>query len=635
MKKSIILKASLLMGVVAAFSSCKEEKIVGVDPNMIPHASDYAIKVEVDQEINQYTISLTDLTGNPAVGVYPVWAIYTKANPVRSTRPVVQDIVALAGDYDVEVKVGNHHGVSDGVQTATIHIENTIVDFGPYMSPLTEGGTKSWRIASHEQGHLGCGSPGTDGLDWWSAAPNDKAAWGVYENRMRFTDNGGSDTGLYTYDPGASGTIYVNTGITNLPPYSDYNTNDGQDYCAPAPLQENVPFTFSVEGTDFYLSMPAGTLVPYLPNVELYNEPKFKINSINRNKIELTCDNGGIAWHYIICPEDYDDDSVFKGFKYDSEFNLWKDAPIVLNSTFFAGGDDWHGVETPEIELSNERLFLHTPEDMGYQQWQGQVAIRTGLTLSSDVSYDFSMWLNAPVDSRVTVKLTHVDNDAVFISDGQKAFSAGGSCYYFSDVQGFDGELMVVFDFGGYPDTDFEITNIVLKDHANDDGTKLPSDDPVSWVDVDSEDNLMTTCNYYLTYWYAPNWAQIDDPETVIDGNSFTLDLPYATSEQWQAQFAIHTDIKTSADKHYDFRMTIASNKDIKGVTFKVTEDGDDNKFYMSDQVPAIAYDEVTYQWVNMPGIDIDPVNIFFDFGGNPDGTVVTVKDIIFQEHRE
>ena len=281
MKKSNILKASLLMGVMISVSSCKEETINFVDASRIPQASDYNIKVEVDQEINKYTLSLTDASGAPAKGVYPVWKIYTKNTPILSTRPEYSDIIAAAGDYEVEVQVGNHNGVSDGVKTATIHIDNTIMDFSPYIMFMTNNESKTWHIANELQGHLGCGESGTDGLNWWSASPNDKKDWGVYDNLMTFTDNGGSGTGLYTYDPGASGTIYVNTGIENLPPYSDYNTLDGIDYVAPAPLQENVPFTLTVEGTDLFLVFPAGTLMGYLPNVELYNEPKFKVNDMN------------------------------------------------------------------------------------------------------------------------------------------------------------------------------------------------------------------------------------------------------------------------------------------------------------------------------------------------------------------
>ena len=55
----------------------------------------------------------------------------------------------------------------------------------------------------------------------------------------------------------------------------------------------------------------------------------------------------------------------------------------------------------------------------------------------------------------------------------------------------------------------------------------------------------------------------------------------------------------------------------------------------MADRVEVPAYDEVTYKWVNLPGQDIDKLSVVLDFGGNPAGTEVTVKDIIIQEHRD
>lgn len=642
MKKSYIIKASLLAGVMVAVSSCKEETINFIDPNGVPQASDYNIKVDVNQETNQYTLRLTDASGADAKGVYPVWRIYTRNNPVMSTRPVYSDIIAAAGDYDVEVQVANHNGVSDGVKTASIHIENTIMDFGPYIMFLTNNEAKTWHIANELQGHLGCGEPGTDGLNWWSASPNDKKDWGVYDNLMTFTDNGVGNGGLYTYDPGASGTIYVNTGITDLSPYSDYNTNDGNDYCAPAPLQENVPFTFAVEGTDLFLVLPQGTLMGYLPNVELYNEPKFKINDINRNKIEMTCDNGGIAWHYILVPN-VEPEPQFTGFVYDSPFNLWKDAPVSLASVYFADSN-WGGLaEEPVVEISNERVFVHTPAGMGSDQWQGQVHINTGIVIESGKNYDFSMWLNAPVDCSITVK-PHPDGDdnTFFVADKQK-FSAYGSCYYFSDLPGFDtNNLVLTLDFAGYPDTDFEITNVVLKDHANDDGTVLPSETPepeikVSWVDVNSPDNLWNGATITnITSWTSPSdWSgSTPEPEITQNGNSFTLKYTEAPGgDQWQAQLGLETNLSFSADVVYDFRVTINPTCDIKGVTVKPT-DFTDNSFWSADRHDVIAYEDNVIELVGVSA-DMPDFKIVFDFAGVQENATVVVKDIIIQEHRE
>ena len=651
MKKNNIIKTSLLCGVLVAVASCKEENYYIMDPNGVPQASDYNIKVQVDDATNQVTLSLTDAAGNDAKGVYPVWKVYTKSNPVISTRPVYTDIVAAPGDYEVEMQVGNRNGLSDGVRTATFHIENQLADFSSYIRIFTDGESKVWQMAANEPAHLACGEPGTDGTGWWSAQPYEKSDFGIYDNHMIFADNGSTDGGLYTFDPGTAGTVYINTGITNLPPYSDYWQDS--DYCAPVDKQEDRAFSFSVEGVDFFLNLPEGTFLAYLPNVDQYNTPKWKINSFNRNKIELTCSNSDIAWHYILQPEGADaGDKPFEGFKYDSEFNLWKDAPLTLAQTWFADAG-WNEIASPDVELSNERIFLHTPAGMGNDQWQGQVKIYTGITVSADKTYDFSMCLNAPVDCDITVK-PHLDgDDGVFFVADKQHFEAGGSYYYFSDVPGFDGVVELVLDFGGYPDTDFEITKIVLKDHANDDGTVLPTEKPedpadenVDWVDVDSPANLYNQIagDAEVHFWYAPGWNQIADPELTREGNkSFSFTLPEATSDQWQAQFNYKTGITIDPEKFYDVKCTVVCSQDFNGVTFKLTHeqlkaDGSGETEDIGELVLAReaveAFEEHTFKFVNKPGIATDNLKVVFDFGGNPANTNVIIKDIVIQEHQ-
>lgn len=634
--KSYILRPVAITGMLLALAACSEEAIDGVSKNGLPQAGDYNIVVTVDQETNQYTLNID----NP-VGVFPVWKIYLKDTPTISTRNGYSGIIVAAGDYEVEMQVGNRNGISEGVKTATIHIENTKIDYTPYIRNLTDGSSKEWHIAGDLPAHLGCGESGSDGLNWWSANPGDKESMGVYANKMIFAMDENQNGGLYTYDPGESGTIYVNTGITDLSPYSDYNTNDGQDYCAPADVQANVPFQLSADGTDLVLTLPKGTLFGYLPNMEFYNEPKFKVNSISKSKVELTCDNGAIAWHYILAPFEAPE-PVFSGYKYDSEFNLWKDATLGLSTWFADGG--WGEISAPEIDLSNELISFTAPDGMGNDQWQGQVHISTDIMISAAETYDFSMFVNAPVDTQITVKPhPEGDDDTYFVADKQ-SFAADGSCYYFSDLPGFDGKLVLTLDVAGNPGVAFEISNIVIKKHSDDDGTVLPTPEdpepevPVTWVDVDSDDNLFKGCTYTNTFWYAPGWAQISDPELTVEGNSWTLSLPEATTDQWQAQFAFATDIATSADKSYDFRVTFYSTTDLPGVTFKCVLAGggdNDNVFYMADRVAVEAYEDMTFKWVNLPGMDINPMNIVLDFGGNPAGTEVTVKDIIIQEHRD
>jgi hypothetical protein len=93
----------------------------------------------------------------------------------------------------------------------------------------------------------------------------------------------------------------------------------------------------------------------------------------------------------------------------------------------------------------------------------------------------------------------------------------------------------------------------------------------------------------------------------------------------------------SSAAKTYDFQCVLTSNQDHPGVTIKLVLSGggdNDNIFYFADRHPLKADEEYVYRMADMPGIDMDKISLFFDFGGNAAGTEVNVRDVLFQEHR-
>ena len=207
----------LIAGVMTA---CSPEEYDGLNESGVPQASAFAgnIKATVDQSLNQVTLELAD-----AKGLFPYWEIELPNGKIeRSTLNPYTKIYTNSGDYNVKVRVGNRDGLSDGTYETTLHIDNSIFDFGKYYTLMSK---ESWHIANNEKGHMGCGEPGTEGLNWWSANENDKSDWGVYDNDLTFTaDN------KYTFTPGEHGTIFVNTGCSI---FAEYNTNDGNDFNVP------------------------------------------------------------------------------------------------------------------------------------------------------------------------------------------------------------------------------------------------------------------------------------------------------------------------------------------------------------------------------------------------------------------
>lgn len=107
-----------------------------------PLADEIDAVITVDQSSNQVTFKLN----NP--GYYPIWKIEKSAGKyTQSTVNGYTDLITMAGTYNVEVQMGNRNGVCQGSKSYTFTIENSIIDWGPYMAMLTNNATKRWEMA--------------------------------------------------------------------------------------------------------------------------------------------------------------------------------------------------------------------------------------------------------------------------------------------------------------------------------------------------------------------------------------------------------------------------------------------------------------------------------------------------------
>ena len=134
--------------------------------------------------------------------------------------------------------------------------------------------------------------------------------------------------------------------------------------------------------------------------------------------------------------------------------------------------------------------------------------------------------------------------------------------------------------------------------------------------DANSDYNMWKGITPSMEFWYAPGWTQIADPGFVDAGNDYTIDLPQATTDQWQAQVKFHTDLTTSASSNYDFSAIFNSDKDLNGATVKLVLDGDDGVFYFTDRINLKAGEDYIFWKSDMPGIDMNKVMLVLDFGG-------------------
>lgn len=629
-----------MAGTAVIMTGCASEYINEPHQSGIPQASDYQIGISVD-DLNNVELNILDKNGNKAVGVYPVWYVNESTRP--STSLTYRDLITVAGDYPVEMKVGNSNGVSEGSVTGTIVITKTIFDFQPYMRGLTNGSTKEWAVDGTKDGNMGCGPDGGNPTGWWNGAPGDKEQEGVYDNILIFGDNGSETSGTYTFDPGTAGTFYVNTGVHSLPGYTVNNPDDGQDFRVDCGVV-STGFTLSAEGASLYLILPANTPFPYVPDEAAFANPKYRIASFSRNEITLVQDLNGISWQYIIAPKaDAVQDVTTTGFKYDFEHNLWKDAEITLGSTWFADGNWSELPQQPEVTITPEKgIKFHTPAEMGNEQWQGQVHINTNIEVHSDITYDFSCNINVPKAGPVTVKVQKDGDDNTYMIADRVDVEPDGAIRWFADVPGFDGTLKIAFDFGGLGEADVEINNIVFKEHQYDDGTIIPA--AAMAPTISDADNIFAgfKVDKYSTWFADSNWsdAAIIQPEIVFYEDGYSFIVPEGIgSDQWQGQVHVWTNVETSADNKYDFMLTLESDNDIKGVTIKIQKgdglgedpDTDDNTFIALDRVNVEGGTPYLYFFKAKQGIDTRHLQVCMDYAGAPAKSNITVSQIKMQ----
>ena len=641
------------MGALAAgvmMTACSPEKFDGADPNGIPSVSGVDFSINVDQETNQMIANYT-----PQPGTYPIWIIngntYSTLQEVGFQNPE-------AGTYTIDMKLGNRNGFSQGVISKTFTFNETKIDYSADFRRICD---KEWRIANKEQGHLGCGPAGTAATEWWSAAPNDKKDFGVYDDRITFTATtrkGGS----YTYNAGADGNTYVNKGVTK------WNTqNDNADVDV-AVGNQTSSWSFEIydwedaEGNvtkQTYIQLADNTAFPYISSDAQYENPKFRIETLTATKLVLVYDapDRGIAWRYILTSAPDERLVEEQGFDANSDFNLWKG--ITPNATFYFN-PGWGTERTGEMEAGytgGNNDYTVTVPDACSDRWQAQFHLHTDLNLKAGTNYDFSVIFNADKDiDGVTVKLTdEADADAI-IDVADVNLKAGQDIVFWqSDIAGKDlSKVKLVFDFGHATGaTKINVSNVVIKDHANDDGTIVKEGgdtpdapkmdwDPASganlWKAVEAGDAFKGTST-----WFANDgWSTLDtQPEIVHKDGVWEFVAPGGVgSSQWQGQLKIFTTIPASKAKKYNFYCVVESDMDIPGVTIKLTQSDesesnkhDDNFFFdgrhdVKADVPMVYKAEAA----ELSKADAHELTLVYDFGGAPEGAHVKISKIYLEE---
>lgn len=283
---------------------CTPEVLVP-DQNKLPEVSELEVVITPDQTTNFVTFSIKNATG-----IVPMWIFGSEKIDGMDNKKyayVGNDIVLRirdAGLHKVEVKAYNAHGVSTGSRIENYTLDNTYRDpFDP--NPYMKAVAGEWMWNSDVAGHFGCGENIANPTGWWAAAPNDKADWSLYNDRMTFTAEG-----AYSFDPGEDGKVYVNKDFTGLG-----GEPQAEDYLVDIPAYTST-YSFANNWNDagieeIWLVLPAQKNLSYIPNQTMYDDPRFLVldskPSAMRKELKLAAQNAPngdatISWYYNFIP---------------------------------------------------------------------------------------------------------------------------------------------------------------------------------------------------------------------------------------------------------------------------------------------------------------------------------------------
>ena len=629
-------KIFAILSAALAIVACVPETVMHPSEAQVPSAAGYDPVITVDQETNMVTFSLSEKS------VVPVWVFQNKDGEWSEyhSGDGYQKLFATMGDYSVRMFVMNSAGQSPDYVQKTFHIDNTLANFDRYFTFIAggsaESNSKEWHIDGTVENHMGCGESGSDGLNWWHAAPGDKEAFGVYQDIMTFFGNG-----TYKYNPGDDGATYVNIDGVTVSPFIDQKGDATADYNVTVSEQEST-YKFEMHGNDLYLVLAEHTLFPYIDNDAFWANPEFKVLSATREVFELVHDNGSIAWHFIITSKA--GPVVFNGFNYNADSNIWKPADAAHTySYYYAPG--WSQIADPETTQDGAEYTLSLPSATS-DQWQAQFFIipDTPVVLEASKNYDFSVIVNSSTDiPNMTFKLTDVGDDGNFLFTERQNIKAGEQfIFYRSDLAGIDAPngVKMVFDFGGNPDnTTVSVARITLKDHAVDDGTVLPGEDDPDTPDTPGNytygENLLGDLYLDSVWFSAGDWSGGLDPQAAYAGGKLTLTTPAGIGgAEWQGQVKLIANIPADPEKQYAFFANIEAGAD--GVcTVKLADANDDSNhaFFYDNNVALTAFEKTAYKNEPVsPDQAYEKVMVIFDFGRIPAGTEITVTGIELKE---
>ena len=628
----------------------------------LPQASDLDVNIIVDQETNYVTFVMNNK------GVVPVWIFGDQKIDGKASKKYsyTDNNVTLRfreeGEHTVEVKAYNANGLSQGSLVKTFTLNNTYrdpFDPSPYVKAISGGESVDWVWNSTENGHFGCGPVG-DPLGWWSCEADGKAGF-LYDDIMTFDSEGN-----YTFNPG-DGQAYANKGSEYK---AEYKTAD-EDYLFQTE-QKTTKYTFENNWNDagieeIFLVLEPGSELSYVPHKSIVSEPRYQVLETKtaemKKKLKLmatvfTPDNtDGISWYYEFVPKGADAADPLYGF----ESKIWvldNDSQGYMGCGSGLGNPtewwsatphdkDSFGVTDDELTFFKNGNYVFDPgaDGLVYCNWESGY-LPDGHTYSGDGSTDY----DAPAQRQESTYTLGSDANGDYIelpagiffsyvprpevlTQPTKLYIKENTATKLVLVPYFEGIIAWQLIFKPKDGQDF-----------GPDEPDEPAVEPIDLTvyDVDGDTNLWKSATLDTELWYSPgDWSGGLNPDyEVTTGNGIKVTIPDGVGGgEWMGQTKLKSHIASSADKEYDFSVTLLADEDMT-VTIKLTndpeEENDIHSFFYDGQVHLTAGEPLVYRKSHLKqAVSGDNVMLIFDFGRSPVGSTIEASQILFQEHQE
>ena len=522
----------------------------------------------------------------------------------------------------------------------------------------TDAKGKAWVMDSATPGHVGCGWDLENAAGWWAAGPAEKADFGMYDDVVTFFPDG-----KYKYDTGADGKMYINKEVTKVGPGGAAEDIDVE--------YAGIEATYTFDGEKIVL--PEGTPMVYVSSDAIWESPEFFVTELTETTLKVvtfkqTVGNpDGIAWQMIFKARDIQAPAgpAFNGKELPCELSVSQGE--VLNVANLNLDDIWVDPDFFEVDGANLK-FKAVDGDYSFTydksaKWVKVVPMSNG----SKATYENgkALWIIGDGGGKPTtdnligwntgdapLPCAQISANTYQITLAMKA--EGGSVKVFGQAdwgtEWTKDKYGVVTDNGYFhiPNSDGNIHTIegatpgyytfTFVDNGGILDMTVTKQAQTVW-DAAAPSNLWLTANKENMEFYSAitdSWTPNENPEFEANGNHYTLTFPAEVgTTQWQSQVKFKTlGFSTSASKNYDFQVKILSEEDHPGITIKLVKEGDDNVFYCADRHIVTGGEEYVYRLDNVAGIDMEDVQLVFDFAGAAGSSTIEIYDILFQEHR-